>query len=169
MAGDTVITFIGNTTADPEGHFFPSGAFVANFTVANTPRTFDKNTGEWKDGDATFLRCNAWGQRGEHVVDSISRGDRVIVQGRLKQRSFTDKEGEKRTVFELDIDAIGPELSYATAEITKAPKKTKRTQPAKVDEAPPATEPPAEFDDPWGTAPEPQLAGAGSGGSGFDF
>lgn len=120
MAGDTVITVIGNLTADPELRFTPSGAAVANFTVASTPRTFDRQTNEWKDGEALFLRCAIWREAAENVAESLTRGARVIVSGRLKQRSFETKEGEKRTVVELDVDEIGPSLRYATAKVTKA-------------------------------------------------
>ncbi|MDQ3485281.1 MAG: single-stranded DNA-binding protein [Actinomycetota bacterium] len=120
MAGDTVITVIGNLTADPELRFTPSGAAVANFTVASTPRTFDRQTNEWKDGEALFLRCAIWREAAENVAESLTRGARVVVSGRLKQRSFETKEGEKRTVVELDVDEIGPSLRYATAKVTKA-------------------------------------------------
>src|SRR4051794_9729714 len=120
MAGDTVITVVGNLTADPELRFTPSGAAVANFTVASTPRTFDRQSGEWKDGEALFLRCNIWRQAAENVAETLTRGARVIVQGRLKQRSFETREGEKRTVIELEVDEIGPSLRYATANVTKA-------------------------------------------------
>ena len=120
MAGDTVITVVGNLTADPELRFTPSGAAVANFTVASTPRTFDKNTNEWKDGEALFLRCSVWRQAAENVAESLQRGTAVIVQGRLKQRSYETKEGEKRTVYELDVDEVGPSLRWATAKVTKA-------------------------------------------------
>ena len=120
MAGDTVITVVGNLTADPELRFTPSGAAVANFTVASTPRTFDKNSNEWKDGEALFLRCSVWRQAAENVAESLHRGTAVIVQGRLKQRSYETKEGEKRTVYELDVDEVGPSLKFATAKVTKA-------------------------------------------------
>jgi single-strand DNA-binding protein len=120
VAGDTVITVVGNLTADPELRFTPSGAAVANFTVASTPRTFDKNTNEWKDGEALFLRCSVWRQAAENVAESLQRGTAVIVQGRLKQRSYETKEGEKRTVYELDVDEVGPSLRWATAKVTKA-------------------------------------------------
>ena len=120
MAGDTVITVVGNLTADPELRFTPSGAAVANFTVASTPRTFDKNTNEWKDGEALFLRCSVWRQAAENVAESLQRGSAVIVQGRLKQRSYETKEGEKRTVYELDVEEVGPSLKWATAKVTKA-------------------------------------------------
>ncbi len=120
MAGDTVITVVGNLTADPELRFTPSGAAVANFTVASTPRTFDKSSNEWKDGEALFLRCSVWRQAAENVAESLHRGSAVIVQGRLKQRSYETKEGEKRTVYELDVDEVGPSLKFATAKVTKA-------------------------------------------------
>ena len=120
MAGDTVITIIGNLTSDPELRWTPSGAAVANFTIASTPRSLDRETQEWKDGEALFLRCNVWRQAAENVAESLTRGSRVIVSGRLKQRSFDTKEGEKRTVIELEVDEIGPSLRYATAKVTKA-------------------------------------------------
>ena len=120
MAGDTIMTVIGNLTADPELRFTASGAAVANFTVASTPRTFDRASGEWKDGEALFLRCNIWRQPAENVAESLTRGSRVIVSGRLKQRSFETKEGEKRTVIELEVDEIGPSLRYATAKVNRA-------------------------------------------------
>ena len=120
MAGDTVITVVGNLTADPELRFTPSGAAVANFTVASTPRTFDKNSNEWKDGEALFLRCSVWRQAAENVAESLQKGTAVIVQGRLKQRSYETKEGEKRTVIELEVDEIGASLKFATAKVTRA-------------------------------------------------
>ena len=120
MAGDTTITVVGNLTADPELRFTPSGAAVANFTVASTPRTFDRQTNEWKDGEALFLRCNIWREAAENVAESLTRGARVVVTGRLKQRSFETREGEKRTVVELEVDEIGPSLRYATAKVNKA-------------------------------------------------
>jgi single-strand DNA-binding protein len=119
MAGETTLTVVGNLTADPELRFTQSGAAVASFTVASTPRTFDKNSGEWKDGEALFLRCNVWRQVAENVAESLTRGSRVLVSGRLKQRSFETKEGEKRTVVELDVDEIGPSLRYATVKVNK--------------------------------------------------
>jgi single-strand DNA-binding protein len=118
-AGDTVITVIGNLTADPELRFTPAGAAVANFTVASTPRIFDRNTNEWKDGEALFLRCNIWRDAAENVAESLTRGARVIVSGRLKQRSYETREGEKRTVVELEVDEVGPSLKYATAKVNK--------------------------------------------------
>ena len=120
MAGETPITLIGNLTADPELRFTPSGAAVANFTVASTPRTFDRQTNEWKDGDAMFLNCAVWRQAAENVAESLQKGMRVIVQGRLKSRSYETREGERRTVFEVDVDEIGPALRYATAKVTRS-------------------------------------------------
>ena len=119
MAGETPITVIGNLTADPELRFTPSGAAVANFTVASTPRTFDKQTNEWKDGEALFLNCSVWRQAAENAAESLVRGMRVIVSGRLKARSYETREGEKRTVFEIDVDEVGPSLKYATAKVSK--------------------------------------------------
>jgi single-strand DNA-binding protein len=120
MAGETVITVVGNLTDDPELRFTPSGAAVASFTVASTPRTFDRATNEWKDGDALFLRCSIWRQAAENVAESLTKGMRVVVQGRLRQRSYETREGEKRTVVELDVEEVGPSLKYATAKVTKA-------------------------------------------------
>ncbi|MFN8229280.1 MAG: single-stranded DNA-binding protein [Mycobacterium sp.] len=119
-AGDTTITVVGNLTADPELRFTPSGAAVANFTVASTPRIYDRQSGEWKDGEALFLRCNIWREAAENVAESLTRGARVIVTGRLKQRSFETREGEKRTVVEVEVDEVGPSLRYATAKVNKA-------------------------------------------------
>ena len=119
MAGETPITVVGNLTADPELRFTPSGAAVANFTVASTPRTFDKQTNEWKDGEALFLNCSVWRQAAENAAESLQRGMRVIVTGRLKARSYETRDGEKRTVFEIDVDEVGPSLKYATAKVTK--------------------------------------------------
>ena len=168
MAGDTVITVIGNLTSDPELRFTPSGAAVANFTVASTPRTLDKQSGEWKDGEALFLRCNIWRQAAENVAESLTRGARVVVQGRLKQRSFETKEGEKRTVVELEVDEIGPSLRYATAKVNKVSRGGGGGggdfgggggggNRGGGGGGTPA-------DDPWGSAPP---AGGGGGGGGF--
>ncbi|WP_027941585.1 single-stranded DNA-binding protein [Amycolatopsis taiwanensis] len=153
MAGDTVITLVGNLTADPELRFTPSGAAVANFTVASTPRTFDRATGEWKDGEALFMRCNIWRQAAENVAESLTRGARVVVQGRLKQRSFETKEGEKRTVVELEVDEIGPSLRYATAKVNKVSRGSGGSSGGGYSAGAPA-------DDPWGSAPP-------AGGGGF--
>jgi single-strand DNA-binding protein len=164
MAGDTVITVIGNLTSDPELRFTPSGAAVANFTVASTPRTLDKASGEWKDGEALFLRCNIWRQAAENVAESLTRGARVVVQGRLKQRSFETKEGEKRTVVELEVEEIGPSLKYATAKVNKVSRGGgggggfgggSGSSGGGGNSAP--------SDDPWGSAP----ATSGGGGGGF--
>jgi single-strand DNA-binding protein len=120
VAGDTIITVVGNLTADPELRFTPSGAAVANFTVASTPRILDRQSGEWKDGEALFMRCSIWREAAENVAESLTRGSRVIVTGRLKQRSYETREGEKRTVVEVEVEEIGPSLKYATAKVNKA-------------------------------------------------
>ena len=122
MAGDTIITIIGNLTADPELRFTPSGAAVASFTVASTPRTFDRQTGEWKNGQALFMPCSSWRDAAENVAESLTKGTRVIVQGRLTQRSYTTREGEQRTVVEMQVDEIGPSLRYAKAQVTRQPR-----------------------------------------------
>ena len=121
MAGDTIITIIGNLTADPEMRFTPSGAAVASFTVASTPRTFDRQAGEWKDGETLFMRCSIWRDAAENVAESLTKGTRVIVQGRLTQRTTT-REGENRTVVEMQVDEIGPSLRYAKAQVTRQPR-----------------------------------------------
>ncbi|WP_193607690.1 single-stranded DNA-binding protein [Nocardioides lijunqiniae] len=120
MAGETVITVVGNLVDDPELRFTPSGAAVANFRIASTPRTFDKQSNEWKDGDALFLSCAVWRQAAENVAESLQKGMRVVVQGRLKQRQYETREGEKRTVYELDVEEVGPSLKYATAKVARA-------------------------------------------------
>ncbi len=120
MAGETVITVVGNLVDDPELRFTPSGAAVANFRIASTPRTFDKNTNEWKDGEGLFLSCSVWRQAAENVAESLQKGMRVVVQGRLKQRSYETREGEKRTVVELEVEEVGPSLKYATAKVARA-------------------------------------------------
>ena len=119
MAGETVITIVGNLTDDPELRFTPSGAAVAKFRIASTPRTLDRESGQWKDGEPLFLACNIWRDAAEHVAESLQRGARVIVQGRLRQRSYETREGEKRTVYELEVDEIGPSLRYATAKVQR--------------------------------------------------
>jgi single-strand DNA-binding protein len=119
MADETILTVIGNLTADPELRFTPSGAAVANFTVASTPRAFDKNSNEWKDGETLFLRCSVWREAAENVAESLQKGMRVIVQGKLKSRSYDTKEGEKRTVTELDVDEVGPSLKIAKAKVER--------------------------------------------------
>jgi single-strand DNA-binding protein len=120
VAGETIITVVGNLTSDPELRYTQSGQAVANFTIASTPRTLDRQTNEWKDGEALFLRASCWREFAEHVAGSLTKGSRVIAQGRLKQRSYETKEGEKRTSIELEIDEIGPSLRYATAQVTRA-------------------------------------------------
>ena len=122
MAGDTVITIIGNLTADPEMRFTPSGAAVASFTIASTPRTFDRQAQEWKEGETLFMRCSIWRDAAENVAESLTKGTRVIAQGRLVQRSFTTREGENRTVVEMQVDEIGPSLRYAKARVERQPR-----------------------------------------------
>lgn len=120
MAGETVITVVGNLTSDPELRYTQNGLAVANFTIASTPRNFDRATNDWKDGEALFLRASVWREFAEHVASSLTKGSRVIATGRLKQRSYETKEGEKRTSIELEVDEIGPSLRYATAQVTRA-------------------------------------------------
>ena len=120
MSGETQITVVGNLTADPELRFTPQGAPVANFTVASTPRVFDKQANEWRDGDAMFLNCQVWRNSAENVAESLTKGMRVIVQGQLRSRSFETREGEKRTVFEVVVEEVGPSLKYATATVTRS-------------------------------------------------
>ncbi|WIY05559.1 single-stranded DNA-binding protein [Amycolatopsis mongoliensis] len=153
MAGDTIITLCGNLTSDPELRFTATGTPVANFTVASTPRTFNRSTGEWEDGEALFMRCTIWRQAAENVAESLTRGARVVVQGRLQQRSFQTQDGEKRTVMELTVDEIGPSLRYATTEVTKNAK----TAASKVSPDPAG--------DPWAAADERELVGAGAAGN----
>ena len=119
MAGETVITVVGNLTSDPELKFTPSGAAVANFTVASTPRTFDKQTNEWKDGDPLFIRCDAWRQMAENVAESLQKGQRVVVTGSLRVRNFERQDGSKGTSVEMNVDEVGPSLKWATAKVTK--------------------------------------------------
>jgi single-strand DNA-binding protein len=157
VAGDTTITVVGNLTADPELRFTPSGAAVANFTVASTPRIYDRQTGEWKDGEALFLRCNIWREAAENVAESLTRGSRVIVQGRLKQRSFETREGEKRTVVEVEVEEIGPSLRYATAKVNKA----SRSGGGGGSRQAPAQPSGGGSDDPWGSAPASGSFGGG--------
>jgi single-strand DNA-binding protein len=167
VAGDTTITIVGNLTADPELRFIPSGAAVANFTVASTPRTYDRQSGEWKDGEAMFLRCNVWREAAENVAESLTRGSRVIVTGRLKQRSFETREGEKRTVVEVEVDEIGPSLRYATAKVNKASRSGGGGGGfgggggARQESAPPADGSGAPGEDPWGSAPASGSFGGG--------
>src|SRR5690348_4381765 len=120
MSGETIITVVGNLVADPELRFIPSGAGVANFTIASTPRTFDKQTNEWKDGDTLFLNCSAWRSLGENVAESLQKGMRVVAQGQLSMRQYETRDGEKRTSTELNVLEVGPSLQYATARVTRA-------------------------------------------------
>jgi single-strand DNA-binding protein len=149
VAGETNITVVGNLTADPELRFTPSGAAVASFTIASTPRTFDRNTNEWKDGEALFLRCSIWRQAAENVAESLTRGMRVIASGRLKQRSYETREGEKRTVIELDVDEIGPSLKYANAKVNR----TQRGSSSGGGFGSSGSTESAPADDPWSSAP----------------
>jgi len=150
MAGETTLTIVGNLTADPELRFTPSGHAVADFTVASTPRNYDRDAGAWRDGEPLFLRCTAWRQLAEHAAESLTRGTRVIVTGRLRQRSFELTEGVTRTVTELDVDELGPSLRYSTARVTK----TTRTTPASSTTSEPTT-----------TAAPAAAGGTGGGGS----
>ena len=154
MAGETTITLVGNLTADPELRFTPSGAAVANFTVASTPRTFDRQTNEWRDGEAMFLNCAVWRQAAENVAESLQKGMRVIVQGRLKSRSYETRDGERRTVFEVDVDEIGPALRYATAKVTRNASGRSQGGPARPQAG-------SVGDDPWASG-TPSAVGARS-------
>jgi len=158
MAGETVITVVGNLVDDPELRFTPSGAAVANFRIASTPRTLDRQTNEWKDGDALFLSCSVWRQAAENVAESLQKGMRVVVQGRLRQRQYETREGEKRTVIELEVDEVGPSLKYATAKVTRASRSGGGGGYASSTPA----------DDPWATpapAPAPASAAGDQGGA----
>src|SRR5688500_11704189 len=161
-AGDTVITLVGNLVDDPELRFTPSGAAVAKFRLASTPRYLDRQTNEWKDGESLFLTCNVWRQAAENVAETLQRGMRVVVQGRLKQRSYETKEGEKRTVFEVEVDEVGPSLRNATAKVTKT---TRSGGGFGGGSAPAGGFGGQQAEDPWATpAPAPQGAAAGSWG-----
>ena len=180
MAGETTITIVGNLTDDPELRFTPSGAAVAKFRIASTPRTLDRQTNEWKDGEPLFLACNIWRDAAEHVAESLQRGARVIVQGRLRQRSYETREGEKRTVYELEVDEIGPSLRYATAKVQRMNRSGGGSgggfgasnggggarQPSGGGSGGGGN-----FDDPWATTAAPVSGGGGSrsgGSSSFD-
>src|SRR5918997_2024030 len=152
MAGETTLTIVGNLTADPELRFTPTGHAVADFTVASTPRNYDRQTGQWRDGEALFLRCTAWRQLAEHTAESLTRGTRVIATGRLRQRSFELTEGVTRTVTELDVDDLGPSLRHSTAQVTKT---TRTTTPASSATSEPTTT----------TAADAAAGGTGGGGS----
>jgi single-strand DNA-binding protein len=181
MAGETVITVVGNLTDDPELRFTPSGAAVAKFRVASTPRTLDRQSGEWKDGEPLFLQCNIWRDAAEHVAESLQRGSRVIVQGRLRQRSYETREGEKRTVYELEVDEIGPSLRYATAKVQRMNRSGgaggggfgASNGGGGGGNRQPSTSPSSgggggNFDDPWATAAPTQGSRASGGSSSFD-
>jgi single-strand DNA-binding protein len=170
MAGDTIITVIGNLTDDPELRFTPSGAAVAKFRVASTPRVMDRQSGEWKDGEPLFLSCSVWRQAAENVAESLQRGARVIVSGRLRQRSYETREGEKRTVYELEVDEIGPSLRYATAKVQKMSRSSGSGGGfgSGGGGGQSSGGGGGNFDDPWATAtPAPSGSGSG-GGSNFD-
>ena len=156
-AGDVVVTIVGNLTADPELRFTPSGAAVASFTVASTPRVLDKATNEWKDGESLFMRCSVWRQYAENVAESLTKGARVIVTGRLKQRSYETREGEKRTVVEMEVDDIGPALRYATAKVNRISRGGGNFGDGGGNFGGGSS---AQSDDPWASGP--------SGGAGFD-
>lgn len=160
MANDTIITVIGNLTADPELRFTQNGVAVANFTIASTPRTFDRASNEWKDGEPLFLRASVWREFAEHVAGSLTKGARVIATGRLRQRSYETKEGEKRTSIELEVDEIGPSLRYATASITRAAGGSSNGGSSNSDWSQPTGgdqwgTPAAAAGDPWGNAEPP--------------
>ncbi|GAA4461024.1 single-stranded DNA-binding protein [Phytohabitans houttuyneae] len=154
MAGDTTITVIGNLTDEPELRFTPSGAAVTRFRIASTPRIFDRQSSEWRDGEPLFLSCSVWRQPAENVAESLSRGSRVIVTGRLRQRSYETREGEKRTVIELDVEEVGPSLRYATAQVRKMDRSNSRT-------ATPTRTAGSTGDDPFSVAPTAQHSGFG--------
>jgi single-strand DNA-binding protein len=163
VAGETVITVVGNLTADPELRFTPSGAAVASFTVASTPRTLDRQSGEWKDGEALFLRCSIWRQAAENTAESLTRGMRVIVSGRLRQRSYETREGEKRTVMEMDVDEVGPSLRYATAKVNKATRQGGASGSGGYGSSGGSS------DDPWSSAPPAGTSAvSGNGAGGYD-
>lgn len=169
MANETVITVIGNLTADPELKFTPSGSAVANFTIASTPRTFDKQTNKWKDGEPLFLRSAVWREAAENVAETLTKGTRVIAQGRLKSRSYDTKEGERRTVMELEVDEIGPSLAFASAKVTRTQRSggggNRAPQPSSPPQRPAGGSPgfhnptPQGGNDPWST-------GGNNGGNG---
>ena len=163
-AGDTTITLVGNLVDDPELRFTPSGQAVAKFRLASTPRYLDKNTNEWKDGESLFLTCNVWRQAAENVAESLQRGMRVIVQGRLKQRSYETKEGEKRTVFEVEVDEVGPSLRNASAKVARA----SRGGSGGFDGGSRSSGGPSggPVDDPWASAGTPSATSGSSGGAG---
>lgn len=168
MAGETVVTVVGNLTADPELRYTQNGVPVANFTIASTPRNYDRASNEWKDGEALFLRASAWREFAEHIAGSLTKGMRVIAQGRLRQRSYQDREGNNRTSIELEVDEIGPSLRYATAQVTRAQggdssrgggtsapqQKTEEPWSAPGSASPDAWSTPGSTDDAWSTPPD---------------
>jgi single-strand DNA-binding protein len=161
MAGDTQITVVGNLVDDPELRFTPSGAAVANFRIASTPRTFDKQSNEWKDGEALFLSCSVWRQAAENVAESLQKGMRVVVQGNLRSRQYETREGEKRTVFEIQVDEVGPSLRYATAKVTR----TQRSGGSSYGGGQQGGGQSAPSDnDPWATPAQSQQPAGGPGG-----
>jgi single-strand DNA-binding protein len=168
MAGETTITVIGNLTDDPELRFTPSGAAVAKFRIASTPRTLDRASGEWKDGEPLFLACSVWRQAAENVAESLQRGSRVIVQGRLRQRSYETREGEKRTVIELEVDEIGPSLRYATAKVQKMSRSSGGGGFGSSGGGQSGGGGGYASDDPWATATPAPSGGGGGGGGNFD-
>jgi len=165
MAGETVITVVGNLVDDPELRFTPSGAAVANFRIASTPRTFDRQSNEWKDGDALFLSCAVWRQAAENVAESLQKGMRVVVQGRLKQRQYETREGEKRTVYELDVEEVGPSLKYATAKVARATRSGGGGGGYGGGQSSGGGQPSGGGDDPWATATPSRPAGGQGGGA----
>ncbi len=164
MAGDTQITVVGNLVDDPELRFTPSGAAVANFRIASTPRTFDRQSNEWKDGEALFLSCAVWRQAAENVAESLQKGMRVVVQGNLRSRQYETREGEKRTVFEIQVDEVGPSLKYATAKVTRTQRQGGSSYGGGGQQGGGQGGAPSD-NDPWATpqAAAPQGGGAGGG------
>lgn len=164
MAGETTLTVIGNLTNDPELRFTPSGSAVANFTVASTPRTFDRQSNEWKDGETLFLRASVWREAAENVAESLTKGMRVIVSGRLKSRSYETKEGEKRTVIELEVDEIGPSLRYANVKVNRTQRAGGQGGGGYANQGAPAQSGQSyPQDDPWATQPAGEPGGWGNG------
>lgn len=165
MAGETTITVIGNLTSDPELRFTPSGSAVANFTIASTPRTFDRQSNEWKDGETLFLRASIWREAAENVAESLTKGTRVIVSGRLKSRTYDTKEGEKRTVMELEVDEIGPSLRFASAKVARTQRSSGNGGGFSNTHQPGGQQPPG--NDPWGPGgQQPNNAPQGGGWNG---
>lgn len=168
MANETIITLVGNLTNDPEVRFTPSGSAVANFTIASTPRTFDKQSNDYKDGETLFLRCSAWREAAENVAESLTKGTRVVAQGRLKSRSYETKEGEKRTVMELEVDEIGPSLRYASAKVTRTQRGDNNKSQQSSSQGWGGQQQTAPAQDPWGAASKDSW-GATDGSDGPPF